>query len=55
MVERVRRRRYHHFTLGGDEVVESEEILESEVERIECLWCQRSDGIEMMIRTKAGG
>lgn len=42
----VRRRRYLHFTLGGEATVDEEEILESHVERVVCRWCDRADGIE---------
>jgi hypothetical protein len=44
--ETVRRRRFEHFTLGGDVEVEDEEILERTVERVVCRWCERSDRIE---------
>lgn len=46
IVDTVRRRQFHHFTLGGELDVESEEILEQQVESITCHWCDRSDGIE---------
>ncbi|MDX1692029.1 MAG: hypothetical protein R3290_13500 [Acidimicrobiia bacterium] len=46
VVERVRRRRYHHYSLGGDLAVDEEEILAREVESVLCRWCDRSDGIE---------
>jgi hypothetical protein len=45
--ETVTRRRYLHFTLGGDANVDEEEILASETQKIVCRWCDRSDGIEM--------
>ena len=44
--EMVRRRRFEHFTLGGEAGVEEEEILERTVERVVCRWCDRSDRIE---------
>ena len=43
--ERVRRRRFEHFTLGGEASVDEEEVLEREVERIVCRWCERADGV----------
>ena len=46
VVETVRRRRFHHYTLGGELTVEEEEILESETESVTCRWCARSDGVE---------
>ena len=44
--ESIRRRRYLHFTLGGEPNVDEEEIIESETEKVVCRWCDRSDGIE---------
>ena len=44
--ETVRRRRFAHYTLGGDLTVEEEEILDHAVERVVCRWCERSDAIE---------
>ncbi len=44
--ERVRRRRFEHFDLGGGSVTEEEEILDRVVERVVCRWCDRADGIE---------
>lgn len=46
MVDTVRRKQFHHYTLGGDLDVETEEILEQKIESITCRWCDRSDGIE---------
>jgi hypothetical protein len=37
--ERKRVRTFHHFTLGGEDNVEEEEILERDVEKIVCRWC----------------
>ena len=46
VVDRVRRRRFHHYTLGGELAIEDEDVLEQETERVTCRWCDRSDGIE---------
>ena len=46
VVDSVRRKQFHHYTLGGELDVESEEILEQQIESITCHWCDRSDGIE---------
>jgi len=46
--ERLRRRRFAHFTLGGEETIEEEEILEYTLEKVVCRWCDRSDGIEVV-------
>lgn len=45
VVESVRRRRYHHFDLGGEDRVEEEEILARTVESVSCRWCGRDDAI----------
>jgi hypothetical protein len=42
----VRRRRFEHADLAGTVVVEEEDILERQVERVVCRWCDRSDAIE---------
>jgi len=46
VVETVRRRRFHHYTLGGDLQIEEDETLARDVESVTCRWCERSDGIE---------
>lgn len=44
--ETVRRRRFAHFTLGGEMEVDEEEVLSVAVERVLCRWCERDDAIE---------
>jgi hypothetical protein len=41
--ETKRVRAFHHYTLGGELTVEEEEVLERDVERIVCRWCQSTD------------
>ena len=43
--ETKRVRAFHHFTLGGDDAIEEEEILAREVEKIVCRWCGSADAI----------
>ena len=43
--ETKRVRSFHHFTLGGDDSIEEEEILERQVERIVCRWCGSADAV----------
>ena len=45
IVETKRVRAFHHYTLGGEDNVEEEEILERNVESIVCRWCGSSDAI----------
>ena len=42
----VRRRRFEHADLGGESLVEDEEILERSVDKVVCRWCDRSDSVE---------
>jgi hypothetical protein len=37
--ESKRVRAFHHFSLGGDDEVEEEEVLENTIEKIVCRWC----------------
>ena len=50
--ETKRVRAFHHLTLGGDDTVEEEEILEREVEKIVCRWCGSSDVVEEPIASQ---
>ncbi len=50
--ETVKRRRFAHFTLGGDMTVDDEEILAAAVERVVCHWCDRDDAIETLVRAE---
>lgn len=40
-----RTRRFHHFDLGGDGVVDEEEVLDRTIESVTCRWCGRGDAI----------
>lgn len=42
-----RTRRFHHFDLGGERVVEEEELLHRTIESVTCRWCGRDDAIEV--------
>lgn len=47
VVESLRRRRFQHYTLGGDMTVDEESVLERRVESVTCRWCDRSDSVEV--------
>lgn len=49
-----RTRRFHHFDLGGERVVEEEEILTRDVEAVTCRWCNRGDAIVVEEAPAAG-
>lgn len=38
-------RAFHHFTLGGEDSIEEEEVLAREIEKVTCRWCGSSDSI----------
>jgi RNase P subunit RPR2 len=38
--EVVRRRRFEHYTLSGEMVVEEDEVLDREIEKVVCRWCE---------------
>ena len=42
----VRRRRFEHADFAGTVTVDEEEILDREIDRVVCRWCDRSDAIE---------
>ena len=39
---------FHHYSVGGDLVVEAEEVLEERVEEVSCRWCGRGDAVEVL-------
>lgn len=48
VVETVRRRRFHHYTLGGELSVDEEAVLERAVESVTCRWCERPGSVEVL-------
>ncbi|MEA2433043.1 MAG: hypothetical protein QOG54_500 [Actinomycetota bacterium] len=45
VIETKRVRAFHHYSLGGEDTIESEEILDATIEKIVCRWCGSSDSI----------
>lgn len=41
-----RTRAYHHYTVGGELEVESEDVLAEVVESVECRWCGPAGKVE---------
>ncbi|MCX6506657.1 MAG: hypothetical protein NTU96_06245 [Actinobacteria bacterium] len=39
VVSTKRTRAFHHYTVGGDLEVESEEVLSESIEEVSCHWC----------------
>ncbi|HWI05737.1 MAG TPA: hypothetical protein VNT52_18160 [Acidimicrobiales bacterium] len=47
-----RTRAFHHYSLGGDLVVEDEEVLSETVEEVTCRWCGSAKAIETRAATQ---
>jgi hypothetical protein len=43
-----RTRAFHHYTVGGDLDVEDVEVLDEQIEAVECRWCGSGDGVEVL-------
>ncbi len=46
---------FWHLDMAGVPAVEEREVLSEEVERIQCRWCNASDGVEIVARPEFGG
>jgi hypothetical protein len=43
-----RTRSFHHYSIGGDLEIEDEEVLDEQIERVTCRWCNASgDAVEI--------
>jgi hypothetical protein len=43
-----RTRAFHHFTVGGDLTVEDEQVLDEEIESVDCRWCGSGAAVEVL-------
>ncbi len=43
-----RTRAYHHYTVGGELAIEDEQVLDEQVESIECRWCGAAGQVERL-------
>jgi hypothetical protein len=50
-----RTRSYHHYTVGGTLNVEDEQVLDEQVEAIECRWCGPAGAVEPVADEEATG
>ena len=41
-----RTRAFHHYSVGGELDVEDVEVLDEQIESVECRWCGTGDGVE---------
>ena len=49
-----RTRAFYHYTLGGDLVVEDEEVLAETVEEVVCRWCSSGRAVEQISSATQG-
>ena len=43
-----RTKAFHHYSLGGDLVVEDDEVLSETIEEVACRWCGSTKSIETL-------
>ncbi len=43
-----RTRAYHHYTVGGELSVDYEQVLDEQVESVECRWCGAAGRVEVL-------
>jgi hypothetical protein len=49
-----RTKEFRHFSMGGEMQVDNVEVLDEDVERVECRWCSASgDAIEVLVGSEA--
>jgi hypothetical protein len=41
-----RTRAFHHYSVGGELQVEDVDVLDEQVESVECRWCGNGEGVE---------
>jgi hypothetical protein len=41
-------RAFHHYTVGGDLVLEEEEVLYESIDDVSCRWCGNGRGVEVL-------
>ena len=50
-IEMTRRTKsFHHYTVGGDLTVESEEVFEERIDDVSCRWCGHGRAVELIPR-----
>lgn len=48
-----RTRAFHHFSIGGEETIEEETVLEETIEEVSCRWCASGKAVEVLQETAA--
>jgi rubredoxin len=46
-----RTRAFHHFSIGGEETIEEETVLEETIEEVSCRWCASGKAVEVLEET----
>ena len=46
---------FHHFTVGGELVVEDEEVMEESVHEVTCRWCGHGRSVEVLEEEQSSG
>jgi hypothetical protein len=47
-------RAFHHYTVGGELVVENVEVLEESIDEVTCRWCGHGQAIEELAEGELG-
>jgi hypothetical protein len=50
-----RTKAFHHYSTGGELVIEDEEVLESEIESVVCRWCDSATDVAEIDADHAAG
>jgi DNA-directed RNA polymerase subunit M/transcription elongation factor TFIIS len=49
-----RTRAFHHYTVGGELTVESEQVLSEDLEDVSCRWCGSGRAVEELRQSESG-
>ena len=49
-----RTRAFHHYTIGGELTVESEQVLSEDLEDVSCRWCGSGRAVEELRQSESG-
>jgi hypothetical protein len=50
-----RTRAYHHYSVGGELQIEEEQVLDEQVESVECRWCGAAGRVEALADAEVPG
>ena len=49
-----RTRAFHHYTVGGELTVETEQVLSEDLEEVSCRWCGTGRSVEELRQSESG-